>query len=212
VLGGVHLDRRWSPQVDGQRISPGILAYLAAGAGFGGSCFPKDVRALVAHGEDRGVAMPLLRSVLTINDQQPQQLIGLLRGQLDLRGARVTVLGAAFKPGTDDVRESPALRVVPALLAAGAHVQVHDPVALSNLRATLAADLPVTYEPDLHLALAAADAVVIVTAWEDYRRLPELLDGRDVVVADGRRIIPPDAVARYVGIGHPVESSLGSSA
>ena len=202
VLEGVHLDRRFSPVVDGRRVAPGMLTYLAAGVGFGGSCFPKDVKALVAHGESLGAAMPLLHSVLDVNDAQAQVLLVRLARHLELQGARIAVLGAAFKPGTDDVRESPALKVVPALTAAGAHVVLHDPIALANARATLGDD-HVDYQVDLGMALDGADAVLLVTAWPAYAEVPTLLADRDVPVVDGRRMLESGAVIRYDGIGYP---------
>lgn len=202
VLQGVHLDRRLSPIVDGSRIHPGILTYLAAGCGFGGSCFPKDVKALVAHGEAIGMDMPLLRSVLDINSAQYAVMFDRLRRHLDPRGARVVVLGAAFKPGTDDVRESPTLMLVPALVDAGADVVLHDPAALDNARQVLG-ERGVTYSDDLARALEGADAVLVVTAWSLYRDVPSLLNGRDVPVIDGRRILDPQTVTRYDGVGYP---------
>jgi UDPglucose 6-dehydrogenase len=202
VLEGVHLDRRLSPVVDGRRIAPGILVYLGAGCGFGGSCFPKDVKALVAHGENAGVPMPMLRSVLDINAAQPSVLVERLRRHLDPAGARIAVLGAAFKPGTDDVRESPALKVVAELRRDGADVVVHDPIALDNFRAAMADD-GISYTPDLATALEGADAAVVITAWPQYRDLPELLADRDVLVVDGRRMLPGAELARYDGIGYP---------
>jgi len=202
VLDGVHLDRRLSPVVDGHRVSPGILVYLGAGCGFGGSCFPKDVKALVAHGETAGVAMPILRSVLDVNEAQPDVLVARLRRHLDPAGARIAVLGAAFKPGTDDVRESPALKVVPALRDAGAEVVVHDPIALDSFRAAIGSD-GIDYTDDLAAAVADVDAAVLITSWPQYAALPGLLAGRDTLVVDGRRMIAADEVARYDGIGFP---------
>jgi UDPglucose 6-dehydrogenase len=202
VLDGVHLDRRLSPIVDGVRTSPGILTYLRAGAGFGGSCFPKDVMALVAHGEHADVPMTILRSVLDVNERQPQVLVDRVRHHLDPAGARIAVLGAAFKPGTDDVRSSAAFPVVAALATAGADVVVHDPVALGNFRAARDDD-GVTYTDDLSAALDGVDVVVLTTAWPDYEALPQLLDGRDVLVIDGRRMLDPDELPRYDGIGYP---------
>jgi UDPglucose 6-dehydrogenase len=202
VLDGVHLDRRLSPVVDGTRVSPSILTYLRAGAGFGGSCFPKDVRALVAHGEHADVPMPLLRSVLDVNGRQPQVLVDRVLHHLDPAGAHIAVLGVAFKPGTDDVRSSAAFPVVAALRTAGADVVVHDPVALDNFRAARDDD-GVTYTDDLATALEGADAVVLTTAWPEYEQLPQLLHGREVLLVDGRRMLDPAALPRYDGIGYP---------
>jgi UDPglucose 6-dehydrogenase len=201
VLQGVHLDRRLSPVVDGERVHPGILTYLAAGCGFGGSCFPKDVKALAAHGESAGVNLPILRAVLETNERQPDELVRRLRRHLDPAGERITVLGAAFKPGTDDVRESPTLRVVPALVDAGAHVIVHDPVATAACRDALGSTT-VAFTDDLAEAVRDAAAVVLVTAWPEYRQLPELVDEGTLVV-DGRRLLDPSSVVRYDAIGYP---------
>lgn len=202
VLEGVHLDRRFSPVVDGARVMPGMLTYLAAGCGFGGSCFPKDVKALVAHGESVGAPMPLLHSVLDINEAQPEVMLARLQRQLELPGARVAVLGAAFKPGTDDVRESPTLRLVPALVMAGAHVVVHDPIAIDNARIALGRER-IDYQADLLAALANVDAVLIVTAWPEYLEVPRLLGDREILVLDGRRMLAKDSVANYDGVGYP---------
>jgi UDPglucose 6-dehydrogenase len=202
VLEGVHLDRRLSPVIDGERISPGVLVYLGAGCGFGGSCFPKDVKALLAHGETAGVRMPVLRAVLDVNRSQPNVLVERLRRHLDPAGARVAVLGAAFKAGTDDVRESPTLTIVPELVALGAEVVVHDPIALANARAALG-DERISYEDDLGLALEAVDAALLVTAWPEYAGLPDLLNGRELTIIDGRRVLDPTSVHAYDGIGYP---------
>ena len=202
VLGGVHLDRRLSPVVDGARVSPGILAFLAAGCGFGGSCFPKDVKALIGHGEDAGVDMRLLRTVIDINTAQPGVLLERLRRVIDPNDCRITVLGAAFKPGTDDVRESPTLTLVPQLVAAGAQVVVHDPIATGNCRAALGDD-GITYTDDLAGSVRDADAIVVVTAWPEYGELAAYLDGRDPVVVDGRRQLDPASFLRYQAIGFP---------
>ena len=119
-----------------------------------------------------------------------------------LAGARIAVLGLSFKPDTDDIRESPSLRVLPMLVERGATVVAHDPVAIEPTRRFLG-DLPVTYEPDLASAVAGADAVVIITRWTDYEGVPALIAGREpaVPVIDGRRMLPPDSVERYSGIG-----------
>jgi UDPglucose 6-dehydrogenase len=132
-------------------------------------------------------------------------IVERLRRRLDPDGARIVVLGAAFKPGTDDVRESPALEVVRQLRAAGATVVVHDPIALRNFTAALA-DGSVLATEDLREALTDADAVVLLTAWPAYDEVPALLDGRDTLVVDGRRMLSSAAVARYDGVGYPTSA------
>ena len=202
VLHGVHLDHRLSPIIDGERVRPSVLTYLEAGCGFGGSCFPKDVKALAAHARAVGVDAPLLEGTLAINAAQPLRFVQPVIDELD-EGARVTVLGAAFKPDTDDVRESPTLAIVPVLQDAGFDVVLHDPIALHNARDVLGNGL--TYEPDLATSLEGADAVVVVTRWAAYSELPKLLAEHhpQPLVADGRRMFSPDDLERYRGVGRP---------
>jgi UDPglucose 6-dehydrogenase len=203
VMEGVYLDRRWSPVLEGgRRVRPGILTYLAAGCGFGGSCFPKDVQALQAFAAALGVATPVLEAVLTVNAHQPDQVVKLLeRGLGPLGGRRIALLGVAFKPDTDDVRESPSLRVAERLVAAGAEVIAFDPAAAETARAALPD--AVTLASSLDAALADVDGVAIMTSWRDFAAVPSLLAERPdpPLVVDGRRMLAPDSVARYGGIG-----------
>ena len=203
VMDGVHLDRRWSPILeDGRRVRPGILSYLAAGCGFGGSCFPKDVLALKAFAGSQDVPTPLLEAVLGINGSQPGQVVELLeRGLGELRGRRIALLGVAFKPDTDDVRESPSLVVAQRLVAAGAEVRAFDPAARETGRAALPPEVQLS--GTLEQALEGAEGVALMTSWRDFAVVPELLVGREdqPLVVDGRRMLEPGTVARYAGIG-----------
>lgn len=207
VLAGVHLDKRFSPIMkDGTRVRPASLTYLEAGCGFGGSCFPKDVKALIAHGEAVGAPMGVLSAVIAVNEAQPAKLVEKLRIHLpDLAGRRISLLGVAFKPGTDDIRESPALPVARALLDAGAHVTVFDPVAHGEARKVFGTAL--SFAEHLEGAVAGADAVILVTNWPEFARLPELLETTDAapVIIDGRRLFSPDAITDtgsvYEGVG-----------
>jgi UDPglucose 6-dehydrogenase len=195
TLAGNHLASATAP----------ITSYLAAGCGFGGSCFPKDLRAIAAHGARRGMPMHVTEAVLEVNDGQPGRLVDIAeRGLGSLRGRAVTVLGLAFKPDTDDVRESPAFPIVEELLARGARVVVHDPIATPAARHVLGDR--VTYAEDLDGAVAGADAVVLVTPWESYRHLPALISGAEPapLLVDGRRWLPASSVPRYEGIGRRV--------
>jgi len=203
VMRGVHLSRYLTHTgPDGSPVVAPITSFLEAGCGFGGSCLPKDVRALIAHGERLGQPMRVLKAVIDTNDAQPDEVVRLLTEHLpDLRGAKVTILGLAFKPGTDDVRESPAIPVVQRLLRRGASVTVHDPV-VTRLPASLE-HAGVTFCPDLREALLHADAVVLVTRWEHSREVPGLLADLDhqAVVIDGCRMLDKASVLRYAGIG-----------
>ncbi len=181
----------------------GITSFLEAGCGFGGSCLPKDVSALVAHGRQHGCDMPLLQSVLDINRARPAEMLRLLRKRFDkLAGLRVAVLGLAFKPGTDDIRLSPALPLIDLLHAEGVSVVLHDPLVTPGADARFGP--PAAFAASLEEALASCDAAMIVTRWADYQRVPEVLKGLDVppVIIDGRRIIDPASVPAYEGVGH----------
>ncbi len=205
VLRGVHLDKRLSPLLDdGSRIMPGFTTYLEAGCGFGGSCFPKDVKALVAHGSSVGAPMRILEQVLAVNGSQPLKMIELLRRNFaDLSGLRVAVLGLAFKPGTDDLRESPALRVVEELLREGVAITAYDPVAGTAAAATLAGAGEVVIADSIHEAVEGAAAVLLLTRWPEFSELPQLLAALPdpPLLVDGRRMIPHHLVPRYEGIG-----------
>jgi UDPglucose 6-dehydrogenase/GDP-mannose 6-dehydrogenase len=203
VMRGVHLDHRLNPILpEGRRANPGFLSYLEAGCGYGGSCFPKDVQALAAHGRAQGLPMRLLSAVHAINQHQPEVMLELLRKHHpDLLGLPVTVLGVAFKPGTDDIRESPSLPVIQKLLEAGARVTAHDPVAAAEAARQFGDR--VTYAPTLAEAVQGASALLLMTRWDEYRSLPDLLRGRPdaPVVVDGRRLLDPASVPLYEGVG-----------
>ncbi len=204
VLQGVYLDKRFSPILpDGVRLMPGFTTYLVAGPGFGGSCFPKDVQALIAHGQKAGMPMQLLDAVISINERQPQEVLRLLgRHFASLEGVRVAVLGLAFKPGTDDVRESRSIPVVEALQEQGALIQAYDPIARHEAEKVLAPH-HLTFCESLEGALQGVDAVMVMTRWEEFNALDELLAGRDPqpVVVDTRRMLDKRSFTRYEGIG-----------
>ena len=203
VMEGVHLDRRLSPILpSGERVRPSILSYLAAGCGFGGSCFPKDVQALRSFGRELGVPTRMLDAVLDINADQPGQVVELLdEGLGGLEGRRITVLGLAFKPHTDDVRESPAIAAIHLLREAGADVVAHDPVAAHTARAAVNTDVRIT--DDLDEALEGAEGIALMTAWPDYEDLAERVSRLEnpPLVVDGRRMLDTDAFERLAAIG-----------
>ena len=196
VMRGVHLDKCWGvPGRDGKSQFAGAVTFLRAGIGFGGSCFPKDLRALRAFASNEGVEVPILSSVLRVNEERPGRVVDLLASQIGaLRGKRIAVLGLAFKPETDDVRESPGVRISKLLLQHGADVVLHDPlVGIGAVRDQLGAGI--TQADDVAAAATGADALVVATGWDAYRRLdwadmasrmrsPVILDGRQVVAAE----------------------------
>ncbi len=204
VMRGIYLSKYLSQVLpSGERVMPAIASFLAAGCGFGGSCLPKDVSALVAHGKDRNVPMRLLENVLRVNEEQPQQVVARMRQHFSsLAGVRVAVLGLAFRPETDDIRESPSIPIIKALLSENARIQAYDPAANEETKKVFA-DGEVTFCETLTQALEGVQAVALLTRWDEFRSLPELLKGRNPqpVVIDGRRMLDKRSVARYDGIG-----------
>jgi len=204
VMQGLHLDKRLCPILaDGTRIRPAVVTYLEAGCGFGGSCFPKDVKALISYGVDLGEPMSLLKSVIEINDRQPRQVIDRLRRHYaDFAGRRIAVLGLAFKPGTDDMRESPAIPIVRELLDGNAVVNAYDPVAQEEAK-KIFSEGEVAYCSTMEEAVDGVEAILLLTRWEEFTSLPDLLKRRNVspIVVDGRRLLAKDSVEVYEGIG-----------
>jgi UDPglucose 6-dehydrogenase len=183
--------------------------FLNAGPGFGGSCFPKDLIALMKTSHDAGVPSRLVEAVISVNDHRKRamarKIIAACGG--NVRGATIAVLGLTFKPGTDDMREAPSLSIVTALQDAGAVIRAYDPEGMAQAQAMLA---DVTYAPSAYACIEGADALVIVTEWESFRALDldrvKALLKRPIVI-DLRNIYRPrDMVRRgftYVGVGRP---------
>ena len=203
VSRGLQMSRYLSTVLpDGQRFLPPINAFLLAGCGFGGSCLPKDVAALIAHGRMHGQEMSLLDAVLSINRQQPARILGLLGKHFsDLAGKRISVLGLAFRPDTDDMRESPAIPIIRDLLARGAEVRGYDPIANDEARKVFGDSVALC--ASLEEALGDCDAVVLVTRWSEFETVPELAARMSPppVFIDGRRMLDKTNFARYEGIG-----------
>ncbi len=187
------------------RIGP---AFLFPGPGYGGSCFPKDVKALVRAGEDHGVSLGVLQAVEAANARQKRRLFEKLRAALDgdMRGRTIAVWGLAFKAETDDMRESPAVDLIEALLEAGAAVRAHDPQATASARALFGERID--YAEHAYDSLAGADALVIVTEWLEFRnpdfgRIKAAL--RQPLIVDGRNLYDPAKMTAlgftYLGIG-----------
>jgi UDPglucose 6-dehydrogenase/GDP-mannose 6-dehydrogenase len=204
VMKAVHLDKRLSPIMeDGQRIIPEFTSYIEAGCGFGGSCFPKDLRALIAHGKKLGRTMSLLEAVMHVNEQQPQQVLRLLKKHFDsLKGIRIAILGLAFKPNTDDMRESPAIPIIAELLIHEAKIKAYDPAA--NLEAKkIFGNSKIEFCNNLNETINEAQAIVLLTCWQEFARIPELIKQIDQppVVIDGRRMLENKKIKNYEGIG-----------
>lgn len=189
------------------RIGP---AFLFPGPGYGGSCFPKDVRALLKTGAEVGVSLDLLESVEIVNERQKQKLLGKVKDALggDISGKSVAVWGLAFKAETDDMRESPAIPLIEGLLDAGAKVRAYDPVAEGNAERLFGERID--YGKNEYDVLDGADALVIVTEWlafrnPDFAKMKTLM--RQPVIVDGRNLYEPaklrDMGFTYRAFGRP---------
>lgn len=184
------------------------FSFMFPGVGYGGSCFPKDVRALAALAADYGVEPRILRTVDETNNQQKHVLFRKIREYFggDLTGRTIAVWGLSFKPRTDDIREAPALVLIQSLLDAGAVVKVHDPVALENVRREIGDRI--TYCEHHYDACDGADAIAIVTEWNEFRN-PDFdyikLKMKTPVIFDGRNLYDRTKMASrgfyYSGIG-----------
>ncbi|HHJ64502.1 MAG TPA: UDP-glucose/GDP-mannose dehydrogenase family protein, partial [Aquifex aeolicus] len=166
--------------------------FLRAGIGYGGSCFPKDVKAFIKIAQDHGVDFALLREVEKINAGRIEVLMEkILKALWTLRDKRIAVWGLSFKPNTDDIREAPSLKVIPRLLEKGATVVAYDPQAMDNFRSVFPEGDRLHYATDMYSAVKSAEALILLTEWEEFARadlkkvrelmsLPILIDGRNV--------------------------------
>ncbi|HLT31951.1 MAG TPA: UDP-glucose/GDP-mannose dehydrogenase family protein [Myxococcaceae bacterium] len=185
-------------------------SFLFPGVGYGGSCFPKDVRALISTAREHALEFELLHAVEKTNARQKRLLVERVKGHLgeNLVGRNIAVWGLAFKPRTDDMREAPSLEIIDGLLQAGAQVSAYDPVAMTAAKRVLGDRIQYANSP--YDALEGADALCLVTEWNDFRhpdfdRMRTLM--RQSIIFDGRNVFEPKAMrARgftYFGIGRP---------
>lgn len=183
VFNGVGLDHRIDPH------------FFAAGAGFGGSCFPKDVKALIKEAERLGEAPNILNAAFTVNEHQPLRLVSLLKKHVpDLNGKTVGIAGVAFKPNSDDIRETRAKPLVEALNKEGANVVVYDPLAAESFKMVCPKIEVMGSAQEL---LDKADIIIIQTLWDEF----EKLDYSGKLVIDGRRVEAAKKTAKvYEGI------------
>lgn len=184
--------------------------FLHAGPGFGGSCFPKDTLALMRIAEEAGAPSRLIQSVVHVNNARKETMAARVVAACggEVRGLRIAVLGLAFKPETDDMREAPSLPLIHGLMARGARITAFDPEAMASAKSLLPEN--VIYAEGAAQALTGADVLVLITEWNEFRalapsRLRELMRGN--VVVDLRNVFDPSAMRRagfaYHGIGRP---------
>jgi UDPglucose 6-dehydrogenase len=189
-LFGADVDRVRQAVGADRRIG---TSFLFPGVGYGGSCFPKDVKALIRFSADKDYDFEVLKAVESVNDRQKRVLVAKLRRHFkSLKGRTIAIWGLAFKPKTDDMREAPAIVIIRALLEEGAKIQAYDPEALRIARGIFGSK--VTYATKSYDALKGADALVIVTEWHEFRepdfdRMRKLM--RSPIIFDGRNIYNP---------------------
>ena len=188
VMKGIGLDKRISPH------------FLRAGIGFGGSCFPKDVMAIVHKGTTMGYEPRLLNEVIKLNMKQPLRIVDLLRNRVgSLKGKQVAVLGLAFKADTDDVRESPIIRIVHELLRYGAKINAYDPKASGNFRKLFP---KISYFDDVRKAVQGTEACLVLTDWPEFRELTDqdFSGMKDRIILEGRKALNPNKVTGVEGV------------
>jgi UDPglucose 6-dehydrogenase len=195
VARGMGLDNRIGPR------------FLHPGPGFGGSCFPKDTRAVARIAREHGLAFRIIEAVLEVNDAARRRMVEKIDAAFaGVGGKTIALLGLSFKPETDDIRESPALTLIEQLRDAGARVAAYDPEAMDNVRAQLGDAIELATDP--YAAMTDADALVLVTEWHelralDYAKLSQRM--RTPILFDGRNVWSPDEARRsgfvYYGIG-----------
>lgn len=196
VLEGVGLDNRLG------------RSFLYAGVGYGGSCFPKDVKALIALSDRAGYDFTLLKAVDEINASMRTRFVSKISNHFNgnLKGKQIAILGLSFKPDTDDMREAPSITIILELLKQGATVSVYDPIAVENAKPILPKDI--RYAKDAYDAAQDADAIAVITEWNEFRqidlvKLAKALKER--VLFDGRNIYDPEQVKKlgytYYGVG-----------
>ncbi len=182
--------------------------FIYPGAGYGGSCFPKDVKALINSAKEYGYTLSIVEAVEGVNDRQKEVLFHKINAYFNqnLSGKRIAIWGLSFKPNTDDMREAPSLSVISLLLEAGATVVAYDPVAMNEAKRCLGDSI--TYATDAYGATEGCDALVLITEWREFRllnfsRLDELMNGK--VIFDGRNIYEQDELKEngydYISIG-----------
>ena len=189
ILRALVLDKRITSKIGDKKIVPNLNSYLIPGCGFGGSCFPKDVKAIMNFAHSQKINTPLLDAVLQINDERPQKMVSLCESLLGtLLDKKITILGLTFKPDTDDLRSSPAIDAINILLKNGANISAYDPT-LTNSLDSLSLPQNCHYAQTIEESLRNSDAVMVFTKWkefsslnseilEKFMKVPLIIDGR----------------------------------
>ena len=204
VMRGVHMDQRINPILENSnRVITGITSYLQSGCGFGGSCFPKDLSAVISFGKSNNNEMKLLSAVMDINKDQPMKIFDLINNHFsDLNNKNITILGLSFKPDTDDMRESPSIPIIRKFLELKANVTAFDPAAEKEAKKIFKTS-EINYSKSLSESINEADIIVLLTSWPEFNELHKLINSKKgtPLVVDGRRALDKNNFKKYVGIG-----------
>lgn len=209
VLAAHYLDKRLNPIINGKRVNPEILSYIYPGAGFGGSCLPKDINALISFSRGKAYNPKLLSAAVAVNKRRAKHIFSLLKKELKIvAGKKVAVLGLAFKPGTDDMRDSPSIPLIKELIRKKALVSVYDPVCNPKLTGeSVFKNLDIEFCESMPKALRGKDACILMTRWDEFQKItPELLNKemKNPLIVDGRGFLNPESFegkAIYRGLG-----------
>lgn len=187
VMNALISDKRITTKINDQSIIPELISYLMPGCGFGGSCFPKDVRAILKYSNINQIKTPLLQAILDINDERPQKIVSMAESILgDLKNKKISILGLTFKPDTDDMRSSPALATIEILKNKGASMIAFDPI-ISKKKETSIFDINLAKSIDL--CLEQSNLAILFTKWPEFRSIDGVLlqkHMRNPVIIDGR--------------------------
>lgn len=201
VLHGVYTDKRWNPIIkNNKRINTPILQYLFPGPGYGGSCFPKDINAIISLSKKMNYYMPILSSVKYINIHQHKEILNIiLKYYISIKEKTISILGLSFKPDTDDVRETPALKIIIELLNGGAYVRATDPLATQNF-SKLINNKNLLLFKDWKSCVIKSDIIIVVTNWDEYAKITakELYEkSKAKLLIDTRRIYNKNKFSKY---------------
>ncbi len=203
VLEGLYSDRRLSVSSNGKKITPNIVSYIFPGPGFGGSCLPKDISALVKFSEDMKYNPKILKEIIEMNKSRPNHMVAYLEDELgSLKNKTLTVLGLSFKPDTDDIRDSPAIEIIKILSNKGARIKAYDPVAMNNTKKLFP---NIIYSKSIEDSLKDSEGCFIVTKWKEFKNMNEktFKSMKNPIIVDCRRMLNPQDFknVKYIGVG-----------
>lgn len=201
VLKGVSLDRRITTKINKKLVIPGLVSYLEPGCGFGGSCFPKDVKSLSYLASKLKSDNSILKSILKTNENQIDKLYKIILKNTPSFKKNILILGLAFKPNTDDIRESPSIKLIKKLLKNNKNmIEVYDPVALKNTKKIFKNRL--IYSNNLRKSVNNKDVIIVMTKWKVLKNLNNILQKKsNPLIIDPRRFLNPKKYKKYLAFG-----------